>query len=85
MKHYDQRARDEGTRYDQMMTLALPFQPNALRPSLPPHAEPRGHSILQAAQVLGITERQLRYMIDKKKIVGVERRGGQVVILPEAL
>jgi hypothetical protein len=85
VKHYDQRALDEGTRYDQMMTLALPFQPNALRPSLPPRAEPRGHSIPQAAKVLGITERQLRYMIDKKELLGVERRGKHIVILPEAL
>ena len=32
-----------------------------------PRAEPGGHSIPQAAKVLGITERQLRYMIDKKR------------------
>jgi hypothetical protein len=68
-----------------MLQFALPQEANALRPALPAHREPGKCSIPQAAKVLGITERQLRYKIEHEEIPGVEKLGRRVSILPEAL
>lgn len=68
-----------------MLEFALPQEPNALRPALPVHREPEEYSIPQAAKVLGITERQLRYKIEHEEIPGMEKLGRRVSILPEAL
>jgi hypothetical protein len=68
-----------------MMELALPFEPNALRPPAPLPAEPEEYSLPQAAKMLGITERQLRYKIEHEKIPGVEKLGRRIRILPAGL
>ena len=68
-----------------MLEFALPQAANALRPALPAQREPGKYSIPQAAKVLGITERQLRYKIEHEEIPGVEKLGRRVSILPEAL
>jgi hypothetical protein len=69
----------------EMLEFALPQEANALRPALPAQREPEEYSIPQAAKVLGITERQLRYKIEHEEILGVEKLGRRVRILPEAL
>ncbi len=85
LQQYDQRPIAAGTRYRCMMELALPFEPNALRPLALLPAEPEEYSIPQAAKVLGITERQLRYKIEHEEIPGVEKLGRRMRILPAGL
>jgi hypothetical protein len=68
-----------------MLEFALPQEANALRLALPAHREPEEYSIPQAAKVLGITERQLRYKIEHEEMPGLEKRGRRVRILPEGL
>jgi hypothetical protein len=76
---------ESGRWCEAMLAFALPQEANALRPPSPPRVEPGAYSIPQAAKVLGITERQLRYMIEHEEIPGIERDGRRRVILADAL
>jgi excisionase family DNA binding protein len=82
-KHWDTYLRR--TWCQEMLEFALPHESNALRPVLPAQREPETYSIPQAAKVLGISERQLRYKIEHEEMPGVEKLGRLVRILPEAL
>jgi hypothetical protein len=73
MQQYDQRPLAEETHYERMMKLAIPFEPNVLRPPASLHTEPGVYSLPQDAKMLGITERQLRYRCENGTVPGATK------------
>lgn len=72
----------DGSLFMRLMQFALPVAANALRPVVAPHVAPDATTILQTAQALGLTERQLRYKVEKGDVHDVTREGQSLYISP---